>query len=195
LSSLVARTLGLLSLVAAVGCASEPMTEGMVVSQLESGRRHPYSVRLDTTGLAECCRRNRWIPLTYATVLANGDFREALVASIDRSRLFTEVVADGGADFLLDVFVHVTDPDVGAFEPLVSVEAKWTLRESSSGRTRFERIVRTSHRSALRDAFSANMRRMMAYDGAVQANIAEGMRQISELDLDQPAQPDRAELP
>jgi hypothetical protein len=162
----------LLVALAVLSCATDPPWKAMVAGPIGTPRRHPFRIRVESSGL----RDEDW---GNAPWISNEDFHTALVESIRRSGLFTIVAGNEPPEYVLDVFIHVERAHRDA---AVNAAAKWTLSELGSRRILFTEIVRSYHRASLDEVgndWTARVR--VAHQIAAQNNIAAGILKLSEL--------------
>jgi hypothetical protein len=169
------RILSAILSLAALACATEPSWKPMVA---ELGRaQHAYPVRLRVESLG--MRNADW--WGKGTFVSNAEFHSALVDSIRNSGLFSEVVSEGEARYLLDVFIHCTKVHR---DFAVDAAAKWTLIDLATRRVVVEKIIRTYDRIALGERRpGAGPQLRWAYQGAARNNIEQGLHLLAGLDL------------
>ena len=160
----------------AVGCASGAVAINMIPEDFELLRTHSNSVRVQTAG----GRETEW----YAgSQISDEAFLEALYHSLEKSSVFSKVVTEGEADYFLDVFITDVVQPLMAFNMHVSVVANWTLTKLPSKKVVLKELIPTPYTATVGDALMGLKRLRLANEGAARANIREGIRRISELEL------------
>jgi hypothetical protein len=170
---------GLLPLVAAIwvltGCASPATREAMTATAVPVAQKHAKSVNVTVTGGKETNSAGK-------SQIPDVAFREAIVASIEKSQLFSKV-ADSGTDYALTVaIISMNQPSFG-FDFTVKMEAGWTLKRVGTGAVVWQEIIKSEHTATTSDAFAGVARLRMANEGAARNNISQGLGKISQLKL------------
>ena len=173
--NLVRLSVSLVAL-AGIGCASGATMVGMVPKSYEVAHRNAYTVKLSTAGGRET---QAW----SKSEISNENFSAALADSLSTSGVFSSVVRDGTSDYLLDVFLTKVDQPIMGFNMTVSVTANWTLTDLKTNGVVFQDLIEASHTATVGDAFAGVTRLRLANEGAARANIAEGIKRLSQLDL------------
>ena len=148
-------------------CGTAATFEGMVPTSFETVNAHPQIVRVSVTGGQESVALGR-------PQITDTAFTQALVASITKSRTFSQVTEDKSTaeDYLLTVTLFSMDKLV--FGETVKLEAGWTLRRAATGVVVWrESIVSDSTHSDLK----------VATEAAARNNIAQALAKISKLNL------------
>lgn len=160
----------------AAGCASPAKPEAMVPRQFNIAREHPYTTSLSVTGGKETNPMGK-------SEISSDAFAQAVADSIERSGVFTSVIDGGGSDYKLDVsLVEVISPTFG-FDMTVTAVTEWRLTEVAGGNVVSEESISTPFTATVGDAFAGVARLRLANEGAAKANIKEGIRRLSELQL------------
>jgi len=154
----------------ATGCAAR--ADKMIPDSFSITNKHSYTVRVE--GSVED-KRTSQIP--------DAAFAEALTESILKSGVFKGVVRGEGADYLLEVAILRCDQPWIGFDFNISVEISWKLSKSGQAKPVWSDIITTSYKTTLWDAFFATERLQRANEGAVRANIQEGIKRLSMLRL------------
>jgi len=159
------------------GCAaSASKSVGMTAENIDVQNRQPYSVQVQVSGGHDTGALER-------SQISNEAFAEALVTSIEKSKLFTEIKQDENADYLLHVVLLDLEQPMfgGAFE--VRMEAAWMLINRSNGETVWKKSIKSQHTAGVSDAFAGVTRIRLATEGAAKNNITQGIDLLSKLDL------------
>jgi len=110
-------------------------------------------------------------------------FLEAVVQSLQKSRVFATVLKASDADYDLQVsYVNGDEPAFG-FNMTVDLVTRWVLTRKSSGETALGENVSTTYTAKMGDAFAGGTRLRLANEGAARENIKEGIRRLSRLKL------------
>ncbi|WP_291937423.1 hypothetical protein [Campylobacter sp.] len=102
-------------------------------------------------------------------------FEKAIGESVQRSNLFSQVVASG-SDVTLNTFLVRVSTPIAAINFDATVEVAWTLKQN--GRVIYRRSFTTSS-SQIRTSFAAIDRAKSAINAAVKENIALALTDIS----------------
>jgi hypothetical protein len=157
----------------AAGCAVRPAK--MIPAGFDISGKHPYTVKVQgRVGGKET-------HLRQDSLISSSAFTEALTNSILKSGLFKGVVRGEGADYLLNVVIlDYNQPWLGIdFD--INVETKWELSKSGQAQPFWSDTISTSYKTTLWKAFFAAERLQKANEGAVRANIQEGIKRLSAL--------------
>jgi hypothetical protein len=147
--------------------ASPANPAAMVPINLTVTNHHQGSVGVTVTG------GHKTNPL-WKSEVSGEDFSIALVEALKQSALFSSVT-NGNPDYRLDVdLVKVITPMAG-YTLTVTVVAQWQLVRVRDASVVSDEYI-TTH-------FSARVVEL-ANEGAARANIAEGIRRLSELNLE-----------
>jgi len=158
------------------GCASPAQPSAMIPTSFTVTKHHQGSVRVKVAG------GNETNPLWVSDISCE-DFSTALVAAMNRSALF-QSVAENNTDYKLDVLlVKVMKPFAG-FSMTVTIVSEWKLIRTHDSKVTADEFVTTDFTATVGDAFVAIKRVRLADEGAARANIAEGIRRLSELKLE-----------
>jgi len=105
-------------------------------------------------------------------------FLRAVQESLAGSRIFSEVVTEGEADYALDVRITELDQPIGGTDMTVNVSARWVLTDLATGKVTIDEEILASNTVPARTAFSATERVRLATEAAIRANIERGLRRI-----------------
>jgi hypothetical protein len=152
----------------ATGCAAR--ADKMVPESFNVTNKHPFTVRVE--GSVED-KRTSQIP--------SAAFTEALTESILKSGVFKGIVRGEGADYLLEVAILRYDQPWIGLDFNINVETSWELSNSVQAEPVWSDTITTSYKTTLWDAFFAAERLQRANEGAVRANIQEGIKRLSML--------------
>jgi hypothetical protein len=168
-----------LTLVAATaltaGCATASRPEEMVATPASVVHRNSDSVSVAVSGGKETN------PM-WTSQISNDAFAQALRDSIRKSGLFGSVT-DGGASYRLNAFLGKVDQPLFGFSMTVKMEVTYTLVDTRSGRTVWQKDVASEYTAHPSDAFAAVKRLRLANEGAARANIQQAIAQMSTLSL------------
>ena len=65
----------------------------------------------------------------------------------------------------------------------VELETAWSLNKRSDNSVAMRKVIKSSHTATMSDAVAGVTRLRLAVEGAARANIAQGLKAISDLDL------------
>jgi hypothetical protein len=158
-----------------IGCATPARPRAMVPTAFTVTKHHSGSVSVNVTG------GNKTNPL-WKSDIASADFSTALVEALHQSALFSSI-AGANTDYRLEVqLVKVITPNAG-LTLTATVVSHWQLVGSRDSALISDEYITTPFSATVGDAFSAVVRLRKAEEGAARANIAEGIRRLSELNL------------
>jgi hypothetical protein len=155
------------------GCASPATGKAMTASELRLPKHNPSTVFVHVAGGQE----------TEAVInmpkISSDAFREALVATIEGSRLFARVLPQAPADYRLEISI-VEAKQKGALTTDTTMTARWKLIRSSDGKGVFNEFIESSGESN----FTIGPARIRhSLESAGRENIKLGLTKLSELDL------------
>jgi hypothetical protein len=158
------------------GCASPAQASAMVPNNLTATKHHQGSVSVNVTG------GNKTNPM-WKSDISNENFATALVAALNQSELFSPVGVTN-TDYRLEVqLIKVITPNVG-FTITATVVSEWQLTRAHDSAVISDEYITTPFSATVGDAFVGIKRLRVAVEGAGRANIAEGIRRLSELNLE-----------
>jgi hypothetical protein len=176
LSATLFALIGLLGVSGMTGCASPASQEAMQVTSIATTNKHPYSVSVRTAGGGETGAMD-------STNISDADFKAAIEKSIVQSGVFKSVIEGKGSDYELSVTItQMTKPLIG-LSFTVTMEAAWSLIKTSDRSVVMRKAIQSSHTASMGDAFAGVTRLRMAVEGAARENIANGLKEISSLNL------------
>ncbi len=139
---------------------------------------HPESVVIKVTGGSEG---------TGVTVsqVANAYFAASLTKSLNQAHTFATVLPAGSADatFQLEVIITPLEPPAIGESMIAALEANWKLTRVSNGYVLWQNKISSSHTTNAKEAFTGIERVQLAIEGAVQANIKDGISQLGSASL------------
>jgi hypothetical protein len=157
------------------GCAMPAASSSMIPDTNTEGKTHPYSVSIEVTG-------GRATESTGTPQVSNEAFREALAATLSRSRLFAHVIEEKVADLEMNVIIFSIDQPATGMSVAVTMEAGWTLTKRSSGEIVWQKVVRSAYTASGGSAVTFTSRLRLATEGAARENISNAVSEISELE-------------
>lgn len=175
------KIVGLLFFTAALlagGCASPAQSKAMVaVPTMGSVKSHDGKVSLNVTGGSETSAMG-------ASQISSADFATALRDSIQKSGLFSAVVAAGGdEDYHIEVAIVRVDQPMMGFSMTVTFETTWTLSGKNDQTVFWRKAISSRFTATVGDAFAGVTRLRLANEGAARENIQEAIAQMSALTL------------
>jgi hypothetical protein len=150
-----------------LGCSAPATFEHMIPTSFETVNKHLQTVRVTVTGGQES------VPVGRPQI-TDAAFAQALIASIAKSRTFSNVIEDQSPteDYRLTVTLFTLDKRV--FGQAVTLEAGWTLRRGATDAIVWREAIVSQ---------SAEGNFQKATEAAARNNIAEGLAKISKLNL------------
>jgi hypothetical protein len=158
------------------GCASPATHEGMIATKVDTAKKHPQTVSVAVTGGKETDSAG-------APQISDAAFRDALVASIKDSQVFSRVIEGKSGDYLLTVTLFNMQQPMFGLSLTVTLEAGWTLQRVSGGAPVWQESIKSVHTATTSDSFAAVTRLRLATEGAAKKNIEQGLAKISQLNL------------
>ena len=148
----------------------------MVPEKFEVARKIPGSVRVaEVVGSRETNSFQLWM-----SQISSVSFTEALADSIDKAVLFDAVVKTDSADYILDVTILSYDQPLIGLDLDIKMKTKWELTDTKKLVPVWSDEFETSFKARVSDALLPAERSQKAYEGAVRASIAEGIKRLSE---------------
>ena len=167
----VLAVLGIIS-----GCASPTVSTAMVPEWMVVDKSHPYSVNVEVTG-------GRETTAMTASQISDEAFKEAIIESLIKSRLFADVTDRSATDYHLNVTIFsIEQPSIG-FSMTVKLEAGWTLTQVPIGKMIWQESVRSVYTASTSAAFAGVTRLRLATEGAARENIKEAIEKLSRVDF------------
>jgi len=161
------------------GCTSPAQPEGMAASPALGG------VRKSADGLGIQVSGGQETSSVGTPQISNGDFEKALELSFQKAGLFASAGPDTGARFQLSAYIsRITQPLMG-FSMTVTLEVSYSLLDTKTHLTIWQKAITSQHTSTPGDAFAAVTRLRLATEGAAAENIEHLLREIARLNLDQ----------
>jgi hypothetical protein len=160
------------------GCASDQSDASTASSAPQATVQHPESVAIKVTGGSDGTA-------VTASQVTNADFAADLAKSLKHARIFGKVLPGGSADavFQLEVTIAPLEPPAIGESMTATVEANWTLTRVSNGYMLWQKKISASHTTGAKEAFTGIERVQLAIEGAVQANIKDGVSQLGSATL------------
>ena len=160
------------------GCASYQSGAPTGSNASQAAAVHPESVAVKVTGGSDGTTSS-------ASQVANAYFAAGLIKSLKHARTFAKVLPAGSADaiFKLEVTIAPLEPPAIGESMTATVEANWTLTRISNGYVLWQKKISASHTTDAKEAFTGIERVQLAIEGAAQANIKDGVSQLSSASL------------
>jgi hypothetical protein len=174
------------------GCASPPpQASAMVPNNLTASKHYHGSVSVNVTcsGHADIVRNVDGIKRDadrIAVIISNEDFSSALAETLKQCALFSSVTHTN-EDYRLNVdFKQVRMPDPADYALVTTIASQWQLIRIRDSAVLMDENVATPYFAQQQGtAFTIRNHLRMAVEGAARANIAEGIRRLSELNLEE----------
>lgn len=138
--------------------------------------RHSATVAVQTGGGQET--NPAWI-----SQISNPDFARAIEESIVENALFSQVVSVDGADYVLNATIFRLDQPAIGFNMEVGIEVLWSLTAKGGKTPLWQKSIHTRASKGVGDAFAAVKRVRITTEAAAQENIAQALRELSQLKL------------
>lgn len=165
----------LLGLAALLGACATADTVNMVPTGLTVEQRLAGSVELSASGTGKRLGIG-------SSRVSGAALEDALSAAVLEASVFQSVASEGG-DYRLHVSVdELTSPEA-SLDMHVDATLTWSLTDASGKQTLWRAPIKTGHTARPEDAFDVKEREQVAIEKALQENLREGIRRLSELDL------------
>lgn len=154
------------------GCAGAITREALVPDTIDATVKHTQSVSVNVSG-AESTR----------TRITNETFAEALVDSINKSKIFSKALQEKGGEYILEVtFVNFERPTFAA-SVTIKMEAAWRLKRADNSSVVWQESIKSEHTATMSDAMVGATRWKMAEEGTARNNIRAGLDKIGKLNF------------
>lgn len=144
---------------------------------IKAARQHPVSVVVHAEGGN---KTEEGMP-----AISNSEFRSALLAAINESRVFAAVRDQPPADYRVSASL-VSTKCKGALTLEITQAVRWQLTRLSDNAVLLNEFVTSTGTATAGDAIVGLTRARMALERAAQENIKQGLLKLSELELRQP---------
>jgi len=158
------------------GCASPATSKGMAAVPSMVANHHAYTVSVTVTGGRETTALD-------PSQISNEAFFIALIATIRKTGVFSKVLEDKEADYLLSVTIFRLQQPVVGFSMKSNMEAGWTLVRRATDQIVWQEAVETNYVATTGDALIGVERNRLAAEGVARENIKIGIEKISRLAL------------
>jgi hypothetical protein len=157
------------------GCLTR--SSRMVPEKFEVTKKIHGSVRVDeVVGSRETNSFQLWMSQVSGVA-----FTEALADSIAKANLFDAVVKTDSADYILDVTILSYDQPFGIGLDLdIKMKTKWELTGTKKFVPVWSDTFEIAYKARFSDALLPAEKSQKAYEGAIRAAIAEGIKRLSE---------------
>lgn len=109
------------------------------------------------------------------------DYKLALIESIKKSNLFTQVSFDNISDYELTATILSQDQPAIGLDMTVTLTVAYVIKSSSTGDKVFDKPITASYTASVGEAFVGVTRLRKANEGAVRENIKRFLWEISKL--------------
>ncbi|MDR7298533.1 hypothetical protein J2X16_003896 [Pelomonas aquatica] len=157
------------------GCATASKPDSMVAVPAETLTRHAKTVSVSTLGGKETSSVGK-------SQVSDAAFAQALIASIEKTKVFSAVVQGAGANYMLSVAVVSMDQPSFGLSFTVKMETAWTLKKAD-GSIAWQEVIKAENTATTSDAFVGVERLRIATEGAARKSIEAGLLKISKLSL------------
>ena len=176
---IISHTLRSLILCASVGilagCATATKPESMVATTAETLTRHAQTVAVSTVGGRDTSAAGK-------SQIADAAFAQGLIASIEKTKVFSAVVQGAVANYTLSVAIVSMDQPSFGLSFTVKMETAWTLKKAD-GSIAWQDVIKAENTATTSDAFVGTERLRIATEGAARKGIEAGLAKISKLTL------------
>lgn len=166
------------------GCISTPRISRMVIDNVEIQSKHAASV---------CIIREEGVEIKYDKQGFGGKitaaaYLKAVIESIKKSNLFSQVVSDGKEDYQLSATLTKSnfgtkDITGAGYSLRYTISAQWVLIDKKTSKILFDETITGTGGANFLDAFNGITRNTIARERAVKKNIAKGIQRLSSLEF------------
>jgi uncharacterized lipoprotein YajG len=157
-------------------CATPSQPTAMAVSGVAVASKSSETVSITVTG-------GRVTSSIYVSQISDADFREALRLSIVKSALFPQVVDDDSARYRLGAYIGELIQPVMGMSLTVDLEVSYTLVDSTTGKTVWQRSIASSYTATTSDSIVGATRLRLANEAAARKNIEAAVTAMGNLGL------------
>ena len=157
-----------------VGCAAPARVEQMAVSQVANYKAAP-ELR-SNIGNIEVTGGTDTNPM-WASKVSSSAFQRALEESLKAAGLFNNLGASSRYQLTADL-LNLNQPAFG-LDVTVSANVRYSLVEKSSRKEIFSKVIQETYTAKFSDAFAGAERLKLANEGAIRANIAALINELS----------------
>lgn len=116
--------------------------------------------------------------------IADEDFTQALVSSIETSGLFRTVLRDTPGKYQLQAMFVQLDEQIFGLDMTASMEINYMLASTTPKKALWEKKIVSSFTAGMSDSVIAITRLQLATEGAARRNIEQAILEISKLQLE-----------
>jgi hypothetical protein len=157
------------------GCSIK--TEGLIPDQpVHTGRQIDKTVKVMPVEGGHASRFGREAYIT------NEQYRDALRQTLVDSRIFSQVVESGSADWELHSEIITITTEAG-ISPTYAIVVQYWLVDPQSGKEIWRKGINTRHHVEWNEAFAGGTRIIMAVEGATKKNLTQLVQALSAADL------------
>jgi hypothetical protein len=155
----------------------------MVPKSAIFGLGHNATIAIETSDAT-----SSWVWLTGSVFIGWSDMKDALTLSIEKSRLFTDIVSSDEADYLLSVHVYQANSHpviTNAQRVHAWLGTSWRLTQVDTGKVLWEGDIRDRGDSGAYRSLFTGRRQGLALEDAARGVIGTGLRHIGAMDFSQ----------
>jgi hypothetical protein len=141
----------------------------------EKAKPYTISINESTGGIKP---NPRW-----TSQISNTEFTDALTSSMEKSGVFQGVISGDGADYILDVEILNYDQPWYGSVMKVRMETTWKLTDAKTKKVVWSNTFPSAYRAEWESSMFDRARIRNAHEGVARANIKEGIRRLSVLEL------------
>lgn len=158
------------------GCASPATSKGMASPPFTVAKQHAHTVSVNVTGGRETTAYD-------PSQISNEAFSAALIETLRKTGVFSEVLEGDEANYLLSVTIFRLQQPVIGFSMRSNMEAGWTLVRRETNQIVWQEALETNFVATTEDALIGAERSRLAAEGVARENIKLGIEKISRLAL------------
>ena len=154
------------------GCASPANPQAMIPDAADIQQRHAGAVSVNVRGGSDTN------PL-WVSQVSNVDFKKAVEDAVVKYRVFDSVKPQGEAPYHIEIVLQKLAQPFAGFSMNVTAVTNWELHRKGEAAPIWKDAVVSQHTATVGDHFVGVERLRLANEGAIKANIKEGIEKIS----------------
>jgi hypothetical protein len=162
-------------------CGCTPLSVNMIPESFSIKNKHAQAVSTQVVGSWQEQGNDMGMSTGQIT---NATYQEALDAALIKSQLFKQISNTNQAEYILKVELQTKTSPYAGFNLTASIQTEWSLIKGGQEVPVWKKKILSSHTTTAVEALNGYKRQAKSFEGAVRENIGEGIRAISDLDLD-----------
>lgn len=109
------------------------------------------------------------------------DFRLALIESLKKHNIFSSLISDGIADYILSATIASQDQPLMGFNMTTNLIVAYVIKKTDTGEEIYNKKILSSYTATVGEAFVGVTRLRIANEGAARENIKLFLQDISKM--------------